>query len=169
LDNYLDSLRSALMTPYPPYQEIGLQKDGRYLQLNTNLLQLENEFYGTIRPKRVGGSGERPLQLLREHGIQYIEVRVLDLNPFLPLGIDEEQINFLDAFLLFCLLGDSPACSRGSYYENGENLALVVNEGRRPDLQLSRNGEPVSLQSWSKDILQEVMYAATLLDHLNAT
>jgi len=169
LDNYLDSLRNALLTTYPAYQEIGLHKDGRHLQLNTNLLQLENEFYGTIRPKRVGSAGERPLQLLREHGIQYIEVRVLDLNPFLPLGIDEEQINFLDTFLLFCLLAESPACDRASYYENGENLARVVNEGRRPDLQLSRQGEPVSMKTWAENILGEVMYAANLLDHLNAT
>lgn len=169
LDNYLDSLQGALSTPYPPYQEIGLQKDGRYLQINTNLLQLENEFYGTIRPKRVGESGERPLTLLREHGIQYIEVRVLDLNPFLPLGIDAEQIHFLDAFLLFCLLSESPACTESSYYEIEENLASVVNNGRDPQLQLSRRSQNISFRDWAAELLQDVGHAAVLLDDINHT
>jgi len=169
LDNYLDSLQGALSTPYPPYQDIGLQKDGRYLQINTNLLQLENEFYGTIRPKRVGESGERPLTLLREHGIQYIEVRVLDLNPFLPLGIDAEQIHFLDAFLLFCLLSESPECTKSSYYEIEENLASVVNNGRDPQLQLSRRSQKISFRDWAAELLSDVGHAAVLLDDINHT
>ncbi|MDP1930616.1 MAG: glutamate--cysteine ligase [Gammaproteobacteria bacterium] len=169
LDNYLDSLQGALSTPYPPYQEIGLQKNGHYQQINTNLLQLENEFYGTIRPKRVGESGERPLTLLRERGIQYIEVRVLDLNPFLPLGIDAEQIHFLDAFLLFCLLSESPVCTKDSYYEIEENLSRVVNNGREPGLLLSRRSQEVAFRDWADELLTEVGYAAVLLDEINCT
>lgn len=169
LDNYLDSLQSALSTPYPPYQEIGMQKDGKYLQINTNLLQLENEFYGTIRPKRVGESGERPLTLLRENGIQYIEVRVLDLNPFLPVGIDAEQIHFLDAFLLFCLLSDSPSCTQESYYEIEENLARVVNRGREPGLTLCRRSQEVDFQEWAAELITDVQHAATILDGIHNT
>lgn len=169
LDNYLDSLQSGLSTPYPPYQKTGLQRNGRYLQINTNLLQLENEFYGTIRPKRVGESGERPLTLLREHGIQYIEVRVLDLNPFLPVGIDAEQIHFLDAFLLFCLLSDSPNCTQESYHEIEENLARVVNRGREPNLTLSRRSQEVNFQDWAAEILADIQHAAVILDSVHAT
>jgi glutamate--cysteine ligase len=170
LDNYLDNLQEALCTPYPPYQAIGTRKDdGHHLQINTNLLQLENEFYGTIRPKRVGESGERPLTLLREQGIQYIEVRILDLNPFLPNGIDAEQIRFLDAFLLHCLLSDSPVCTPSSYAEIEENLARVVNRGREPDLTLLRQGAEVSFHAWSKELLADVQHAAALLDNIHGT
>lgn len=169
LDNYLDSLQSALSTPYPPYQEIGMQKNGKYLQINTNLLQLENEFYGTIRPKRVGETGERPLTLLREHGIQYIEVRVLDLNPFLPVGIDVEQIHFLDSFLLFCLLSDSPSCTQETYYEIDENLARVVNRGREPGLTLLRHSHEVAFQDWATELLADVQHAATILNSIHDT
>lgn len=169
LETYLDSLQTALTTPYEPYETIGARKEGRLQQINTNLLQLENEFYGTIRPKRVGDSGERPLTLLREKGIQYIEVRVLDLNPFLPVGIDAEQIRFLDAFLLHCLLSDSPACTRVSYKEIEENLSRVVNRGRQPGLLLRRNGEEVPFSGWAAELLQDVGHAAVLLDTLHDT
>ncbi len=169
LESYLDSLQKALTTPYPPYVAIGDRRDGHLQQINTNLLQLENEFYGTIRPKRVGGSGERPLTLLREHGIQYIEVRVLDLNPFLPLGIDAEQIRFLDAFLLHCLLADSPACTRASHQESEDNLARVVNRGREPGLTLGREGAQVSFADWANELLQDVGLAAALLDGIHQT
>ena len=169
LDNYLESLHDALSKPYAPYQKIGMEKDGHYLQINTNLLQLENEFYGTIRPKRVGQSGERPLQLLRDHGIQYIEVRILDLNPFIPAGLDAEQIRFLDAFLIFCLLADSPKCTQESHKEIESNLALVVNEGRAPGLMLSRNGSAISFQQWANELFVDIAYAAKLLDNVHTS
>lgn len=169
LDNYLDSLHEALSKPYAPYQKIGLKDGDHYLQINTNLLQLENEFYGTIRPKRVGESGERPLNLLREHGIQYIEVRILDLNPFLPIGLNAEQIRFLDAFLVYCLLADSPVCTRESYAEIEQNLASVVNEGRAPGLMLQRDGKPIAFAQWATELMDDILYAATLLDEAHKT
>ena len=167
LHHYLDSLQSALSTPYGPYEKIGLKKGDDYLQINTNLLQLENEFYGTIRPKRVGGTGERPLTLLRAHGIQYIEVRILDLNPFLPIGLDAQQLRFLDAFLLFCLLSESPACTRDSNAEIEENLARVVNEGRRPGLMLTHQGSEIPFTQWAESLLQDIRLAAALFDALH--
>jgi glutamate--cysteine ligase len=169
LDNYLDSLQEAMSTPYAPYQKIGMKEDGRYLQINTNLLQLENEFYGTIRPKRVGQSGERPLTLLRESGIQYIEVRILDLNPFLPNGLDAEQIRFLDAFLIYCLLAPSPECTPASYAEIEENLSLVVNKGRAPGLMLERDGKPVAFTTWANELMVDITHAATMLDDVHKT
>jgi glutamate--cysteine ligase len=169
LGSYLDSLQKALTTPYAPYVAIGARKDGHLQQINTNLLQLENEFYGTIRPKRVGDSSDRPLTLLRNQGIQYIEVRVLDLNPFLPVGIDAEQIRFLDAFLLHCLLSDSPACTRVSYNEIEENLSRIVNRGREPGLTLSRGGQEVAFAAWADELLQDVGHAAVLLDNIHNT
>lgn len=164
LDNYIESLQEAMSIPYPAYEQLGLKRDQNYLQINTNLLQLENEFYATIRPKRVGGAGQRPLQVLRDQGIQYVEVRLLDLNPFLPLGIDAEQIRFLDAFLLFCLLSDSPECHREEYFENERNLAEVVNQGRAEGLLLRFQGKEISLQEWGQQLFAQIMHSASLLD-----
>ena len=91
LDEYAASMREALTHSYPAYEEIGVEVNGDYRQLNTAILQIENEFYGTVRPKRPILPGERPLIALEKRGVEYVEVRCLDLNPFLPLGIDSHQ------------------------------------------------------------------------------
>ncbi len=169
LDSYVDCLREGMDTPYPAYEAIGQSKDGEYLQLNTNLLQLENEFYSTIRPKRVVKTGQRPLDALIQDGIEYIEVRALDLNPYLPLGLDEQQIHFLDSFLLHCLLSESPECTKQEFFEVADNIALVVEQGRDPELILNLEGKPTKMRSWANDILDDVGNAASILDKIHAT
>src|SRR5712692_11763523 len=116
LESYAASLYDVLTQPHPPYEAIGIRDGARvtsdgvesYRQLATSLLQIENEFYSTIRPKRVIRPGERALHALRERGVEYVEVRAMDLDPFSPIGIRSETIRFLDIFLLHCLLADSP-------------------------------------------------------------
>lgn len=164
LDSYLESLNQALHTAYKPYEAIGLRRDGEYLQINTSLLQLENEFYSSIRPKRTAKRGERPITTLARDGIEYIEVRALDLNPFDPLGINEEQIRFLDAFLLYCLLADSPECDNREYSQVGRNTQSVVENGRDPGLMLERNGYMISLREWGEELLDNIAATANLLD-----
>ena len=164
LSSYTDSLRKAVATPYPAYAALGTQKDGEWLQLNSNILQIENEYYSSIRPKRVTHSGERPVQALIERGVQYVEARCLDINPFLPLGIDLPEARFLDAFLLYCALHDSPSIVAHECGACADNFLKVVKEGRRPDLQLQRNGQSVSLQTWAKELLEQIQPLAALLD-----
>ena len=164
LASYTDSLRKAVATPYAPYVEVGTHKDGEWVQLNTNILQIENEYYSNIRPKRVTYTGERPIQALMARGIQYVEVRLLDINPFLPLGIDLPQARFLDAFLLYCALNDSPLLTGDTCSNATSNFLSVVKEGRRPGLQLQRNGQPVVLQAWASELLEQILPLAELLD-----
>jgi len=165
LSSYTDSLHKAVSTPYPAYAVMGTKDaEGNWLQLNTNVLQIENEYYSNIRPKRVTESGERPLQALRARGIQYIEVRCLDINPFLPLGIDLDESRFLDAFLLFCALEDSPCLVQGECGASSDNFLKVVTEGRKPGLELRRGGEQVGLQAWAQELLGEIGQVAALLD-----
>jgi len=164
LDSYLASLRQAVATPYPPYAEIGTKRDGEWQQLNTNVLQIENEYYSNIRPKRVTYTGERPLQALTARGVQYVEVRCLDINPFLPLGIDLTEARFLDAFVLYCALQDSPPLTGGDCRSCTENFLKVVKEGRRPGLHLQRAGQQIELQAWAHELLDDIQQLATLLD-----
>ncbi|MBC3920226.1 glutamate--cysteine ligase [Undibacterium sp. CY18W] len=161
---YMRSLSLAVRQPYPEYEKIGTQQDGEWVQINTNVLQIENEFYATIRPKRVIKTGERPIEALCARGVQYIEVRCMDVNPFDPLGISLETSRFLDAFLLFCALDDSPLTNQTEGDENVDNFALTVKQGRRPGLMLSRRGQAISLQDWSRELLEKITPVAALLD-----
>ena len=165
LQSYVDCLKEAMKTPYPAYQEISQGSNGNHSQINANLLQLENEFYSSIRPKRTTANDRRPLEALLQDGIEYIEFRSLDLNPYLPLGIDSEQCRFLDTFLLHCLLSDSPECNAEEFFEIAANVTKVVERGRSPGLNLMRQGTEKSLRMWSNELLNDMRYAASLLDN----
>lgn len=164
LESYVSSLMCAVNRPYEPYEAIGTKKDGEWIQLSTNVLQIENEYYSTIRPKRVIRTGERPAQALCNRGVQYIEVRCLDVDPFEPIGIAVETGRFLDAFLLFCALEESPLISDHEGQIHARNFARTVKEGRRPDLTLTRDGLEVPLREWALALIERIRPVAELLD-----
>lgn len=164
LENFTHTLGDAINTSYPPYQELGLKKGDAYLQINTNILQIENEYYSSIRPKRSALSGETPRHALNERGVEYIEVRCLDLNPFLPLGISDRQVDFMDIFLSFCLLQDSPVIGDKECEYLDSNFDLVVNEGRRPGLELTDQSQKRTLSSWGLELLKGMQGLAEVLD-----
>lgn len=136
LQEYIDGLTHAITTPWPAYEEIGVRVDGEYRQLNANLLQIENEYYSLVRPKRVAQSGESPTQALRRGGVEYVELRALDVDPFSPAGVNEEQLQLLEAFMLHCLLIDSPPIGDEEAKSIDVNTRLVARRGREPGLRL---------------------------------
>ncbi|MFV8780788.1 glutamate--cysteine ligase [Microbulbifer sp. SA54] len=165
LPNYLSTLCAAISRPYPPYHELGVKDaEGNYQQLSTGLLQIENEFYSPIRPKNPAGMGETALSALDARGVEYIEVRCLDLNPFVPLGIEAPQMRFLDAFLLHCLLSDSPLSDDADYRAIQENQQRIVYRGRDPELELIHNGRERKLTDWASELLDQIDPMADLLD-----
>jgi glutamate--cysteine ligase len=169
LESYAASLEDALTRPYAPYEAIGIRNlGGEYNQLATTLLQIENEFYGTIRPKRVIKSGERPLHALRERGVEYIEVRCMDLDPFVPVGIAAATMRFIDIFLLHCLLQDSPPDTPAEITALGDNQHRTAAFGRQPGLLLHRDGRDVPLVDWAAEILDQCAPIAKALDRAMA-
>jgi glutamate--cysteine ligase len=164
LDSYVAALTRAVNQPYEPYAKLGTKKDGEWIQLSTNVLQIENEYYSTIRPKRVIRTGERPIQALCSRGVQYIEVRCMDVDPFEPVGINVQTGRFLDAFLLFCALEESAPISQEQGRRYTENFARTVKEGRRPGLMLHDGDTEASLQSLGQQLLERIRPVADLLD-----
>lgn len=167
LQTYANSLNKAILTPYPPYGDIGVKVDGEYRQLSSNILQIENEYYSDIRPKRVTQSGEKPVQALMTRGVEYIEVRNTDINPFLPLGIDQEQADFMDLFLISCLLMEEREISSEECDHIGENHQRVVTRGREPNLTLICDEEERSLVEWGNELLDQVQLTADLMDQVS--
>lgn len=170
VEEYVASLSEAIKTPYPPYEEIGVKQGDKYLQLNANLLQIENEYYSNIRPKRIARRGEKPLAALGNRGIEYIEVRCLDINPFEPLGISSTDAHFLDVFLVYSGLKDSPAMTTDrECRRTTENFRKTVEEGRRSGLILESEHGEVSLQGWGLALLEDMVSVAQMLDKANGT
>ena len=165
LDGYGASLQEALTRPYPAYAKVGITNPGGdYNQLATSLLQIENEFYGTIRPKRVIFAGERPLHALRERGVEYVEVRLLDLDPFEPIGITAQTMRFIDVFLLHCLLSDSPPDSPEEIARLARNQHRVAARGREPGLRLERKAGEAMLTDWGHELVAQCRPIAAALD-----
>ena len=164
LDNYVRSLSRAIATPYPEYEVIGLYDGDRRIQLNTNILQIENEFYSYMRPKRTTRPGERPSAALHERGVEYVEMRALDVYSFAPTGVAEEHLRFLEAFLIFCLLADSPQISTGEQWGIDYNELTVAMRGREPGLVLIKDGERMGLREWAQDILAGLEPICAILD-----
>ena len=165
LEGYGASLQDALTRPYPPYEKVGIRNPGGdYNQLATTLLQIENEFYGTIRPKRVIRQGERPLHALRERGVEYVEVRLMDLDPFETVGINAQTMRFIDVFLLHCLISESPDDTPQEITELKHNQNQTAERGRQPGLRLQRAGSEVALTVWGTELVAEFAPIAAALD-----
>ena len=166
LSSYVAGLRQAVRTPSPEYARLGLQHAGHYLQLNTNMLQIENELYLPIRPKRVTMADERPSDALLRGGIEYVEVRSLDINPFSPIGIDAVQVRFLDLFLIWCVLADSPPMSHDELLGTRQNWNRVILEGRRPGqtLAVGCDGRREPLIKIGKALFEDLLQVARVLD-----
>lgn len=164
LSNYIETLHKAIIEPHPDYENIPKKVKGQYQQLSTALLQIENEFYSPIRPKRVAKSGETALGALENKGVEYIEVRCIDVNPYLPLGLDADQIRFMDCFLLYCLLERSPPCDDDDRSRIDSNLKKVVNQGRDPGLLLESRNETLGLSHWGNRLMGDIEKVAVVLD-----
>lgn len=169
LEEYLDGLNTAIRTPSEEFAEIGVKVEGEYRQLNSNVLQIENELYAPIRPKRVAQSGEKPSEALARGGVEYIEVRSLDVNPYSSVGINEDQIRFLDLFLAWAALTDSEPmdyCEQACWRENWNR---VIAEGRKSglELQIGCRGEVLTLQDWAKRVFVELVQIAEQMDASN--
>ena len=167
LPSYIESLRRAINTPDPEYARIGTYVDGEWRQLNTNVLQIENEYYSFVRPKARARRGEQPTAALARAGVEYVEIRALDLDPFEPLGVGVSQLQLLETLLLFCLLQDSPPIDAHEQGRIDSNQGLVARWGRDPDLELHRgDGRRVPLRQWADELFEAMVGPAELLDEL---
>ncbi len=164
LDEYIASLRCAISTPFEDYEEIGLKNGDEYLQLNTNILQIENEYYSSVRPKQILDGFEKPTDALESRGIQYVELRSVDINAFHPAGLTHQQLYFLEIFMLFCLLQDSPEINTEEAKEIDKNQSIVAHKGRKPNLELLRQGEAITLKKWGTELLDNMYGVAQSLN-----
>jgi len=164
LEEYVRDLQRAITTPHPPYQALGVEVNGEWRQLNANILQIENEYYSFIRPKRVARSGERPTKALKRAGVEYVEVRALDVSAFDPVGVNQTKMRFLEAFLALCLLKESQPIGVAEQAALDENHLIVARRGREPGLALSRDGRDVPMRDWARELLDSMSGLCEILD-----
>src|SRR5215475_5240169 len=169
LDQYVRDLTRAITTPHAPYEALGVKVKGpngdEWRQLNANILQIENEYYSFIRPKRVARSGERPTKALLRAGVEYVEVRALDVSAFDPVGVNQNKLRFLEAFLALCLMKESAPIDAAEQGALDDNHQTVARRGREPGLMLWREGRSVPMREWARELLDGMTGICEVLDH----
>jgi glutamate--cysteine ligase len=168
LGEYVRDLQRAITTPHPAYEALGVKVNGEWRQLNANILQIENEYYSFIRPKRVARSGERPTKALQRAGVEYVEVRALDVSAFDPVGVNQNKLRFLEAFLALCLLKESPPIGASEQAALDANHLAVARHGREPGLTLERDGRKVPMREWARELLDSMAGLCEILDRGDA-
>jgi glutamate--cysteine ligase len=169
LDEYIRDLSRAISTVHPPYEALGIKDaNGQYQQVNANILQIENEYYSFIRPKRVARSGERPTKALTRAGVEYVEVRALDVSAFDPVGVNQTKMRFLEAFLALCLMKESAPIGIDEQAALDANHLTVARRGREPGLMLSRDGRNVPMRAWARELLDSMAGLCEILDRGDA-
>ena len=165
LEEYLADLKKALTTDHPRYKTLGTKVNDEYIQLNTAIIQIENEYYSSIRPKRLVASGERPINALRDKGIEYVEIRALDNNIYDPFGISDETAIFLESFLFYCLLSEDQPCEQDEIKKIQSNWGNVVLSGRDEDLKLEFKDGSFFLRDKATRIINEMSYLESRIDN----
>ena len=164
LDAYVASLARAVNTPCPEYEAIGVCRAGDWRQLSGNILQIENEYYSTVRPKQPPLGNEKVTAALARRGVRYVELRSLDVDPYQPTGVDAVTLRFVEALLIFCTLADSPRIELQEQLDVNANLERVARAGRDPGLLLARRGASIGLRDWGLGILAALEPVCAVLD-----
>ncbi|WP_111885118.1 MULTISPECIES: glutamate--cysteine ligase [unclassified Acinetobacter] len=162
---YLEGLQKAVHTPYAAFSHLGLNDEqGEPIQINDHVLQIENEYYSLVRPKQVPQDGETPSEALQNRGVGYVELRAVDVNPYSPIGINEDTAGLLEVVALYCLLQNSPALLDAEQNEIEKNQAEVVNRGRAPNAVILQQGQAIPIETWCRTHVAAMQPLAELLD-----
>jgi len=156
--SYVKDLIGATAKEFPSYAKLGLyNQENERIQLNENILQIENEYYSPVRPKQIAKRCERPACALLNRGVEYMEVRVLDVDPFDSNGISKNTALFVEAMLMTCFDNDFNDYSQEKVTIAKQNLTTVAIEGRKLDLSvLKPNGEKVGLKDYALELFANI-------------
>lgn len=165
IDAYIEDIIGHVSTEHPPYKALGVRdEDGQFQQLSTCRLQIENEFYSTVRPKQIPQAGELPIHALSERGIRYLELRSVDVNLLDPAGLSLHQIAMLEMLMMFAWLADPAPLTAAEQASSTHNVQTVAHRGREPGLMLQGPDGDIPLKQWGTDILDTLQPIAQWLD-----
>ena len=166
IEKYAKSLDEAIKTPSIEYEKIGVHKDGYYKQINSNILQIENEYYSTVRPKPDPNSKKRPAAALLEGGVNYVELRSIDNNIFSNTGIELTQLYFIELLVIHSLFSDNSEISEKEYVDIKNNLTNIAHKGRDKETKIIKKNKTVNIENELSKILNEMKDIAKIMSSI---
>lgn len=117
-------------------------------------IQSIKEYYNPIRLKSLGS--EDMLESLLNKGIDYLEVRLLDLDPLSIQGVSKETLYLVHLFMIYTLLKENEEITYKEQEEFFKNHDMVSLKGRNEEAVIYENGVPVLLKDKGREILSEI-------------
>ncbi|EGT5620117.1 bifunctional glutamate--cysteine ligase GshA/glutathione synthetase GshB [Clostridium perfringens] len=117
-------------------------------------IQSIKEYYNPIRLKSLGS--EDMLESLLHKGIDYLEVRLLDLDPLSIQGVSKETLYLVHLFMIYTLLKENKEITYKDQEEFFKNHDMVALKGRNEEAVIYENGVPVLLKDKGREILSEM-------------
>jgi len=165
LNGFLQKIKNAITVPFEDYKKKGLlDSNGEYHQISDGIIQIENEYYDSIRPKRSASNNLRPYDLLKDFGIEYLEIRGVDISPSDITGMSKHHIRFLDLILIYCLISPSPKMTSEEKSEIDANEKVSIYEGKNKNSKINIDGNKVSIKSARKDMLENLKNIADFMN-----
>lgn len=123
--------------------------------INQNIISSPKEYYSPIRLKTK--NTKEILNELKNSGVEYLEFRSIDLNPFSKIGIEELDLEFLHLFILFLYLKDDEEFTEKDYFRYLKNQELLANNGNSKDFKLiCCEDTEVSPRDYSLILIEEI-------------
>lgn len=142
-----------LKTLHPSYKNVDEFTRDISNYIESGELSEAKELYTQIRLKPKNPSDL--LNSLKNDGIEYIEIRTLDINPFYKCGLTQQDMKFLHLFLIYMLVKEE------SDYVDWQKEA-IINEERTAEkaytdeMRLLKDGHEVTLKEWALELIDEM-------------
>ena len=164
LSSFLEKIKSAITVPYEEFKNKNLlDSNGEYHQISDGVIQIENEYYDSIRPKRSASNDMRPYELLKNFGIEYLEIRGVDISPTDITGMSKHHIRFLDLILIYCLVSPSPKITPEEKKVIDSNDYISIYSGRNNEADVVIDGNKTNIELAKQKILGELKYIADFM------
>ena len=139
---------------YVSYNSIGEYASDIKNLVKDKEIQSIKEYYNPIRLKSLGS--EDMLESLLHKGIDYLEVRLLDLDPLSIQGVSKETLYLVHLFMIYTLLKENKEITYKDQEEFFKNHDMVALKGRNEEAVIHENGVPVLLKDKGREILSEM-------------
>lgn len=137
---------------YPDYSSVKNYVSSVYNFIDDKLIDSHKELYTQIRLKAIDNT--RFLESLLEDGVNYLEIRSIDINPFSKAGISLEDLKFINLFTLYLLIKEESEYK--TWQEEAQSNQNIISMHGQMDVDLYKDGKSISKDKWALDILNEM-------------
>jgi len=137
---------------FPNYDSVEEYIESLKSFIKDKLIDSHKELYSSIRLKPSDVNDF--VNSLSKDGIQYLEYRSIDINPFEKGGISLDDLYFLQLFNLFLLVDEESDYDK--WQEEGVENQNIISKFGQNYLMLKKDGNFISKEQWGLEILEKI-------------